>query len=204
MISEIVISPRDPDVLQVPDRPGWLTGVIGVPNATTRPGVIGHFLLVHVGELCSERDRAESEHILRLQPFLANATVTAVPDTLGGVRIEVATIDEVPTVPTVLRVRLRGHAISALRIGNANVGGQGLYLAGSVERRDAYRTGFGLHGIAYQVLGGPNTLAVSLERTPLGGMWTAALGHPFLTDLQRSAWHAGYWGRRSVPVLRPS
>jgi len=55
----------------------------------------GSFLLLSARQPCTERLRAESERILRFQPFLADATVRAFPDDVGGVRIEVESIDEI-------------------------------------------------------------------------------------------------------------
>jgi hypothetical protein len=88
-------------------------------------------------------------------------------------------------------MRVRDGRASQFRFGNGNVGGQGLYLAASVERSLAYRTGFGLHGVANQVLGQPYMLAIVAERAPLGGELSAAFGHAFVTELQRNAWHVG-------------
>jgi len=157
-------------------------------HTTSTQETISRFLLLDIGQVCTERKRAESERILRLQPFLADATVRTVPDDADGVRVFVETIDEIPTV---LDVRFRDRRPSQLRFGNGNVGGQGFYLAATVERGFAYRTGLGVRAAAYQVLGQPNTLALTVARSPLGGELRAALGHAFLTDLQRSAWHVG-------------
>ena len=81
---------------------------------------------------------AESQRILRLQPFLAEATVRAVPDSSGGVRIEVETLDEIPTI---FSMRFRGWNPTALRIGDGNVAGQGLLVAARGEHRLGYRGG---------------------------------------------------------------
>jgi len=188
IVSSIVITPRDPSFLAIPKQLRPLAHGLGLVHTTSRPATIDRFLLLDVGQPCSERQRAESERILRLQPFLADASVSAVPDAAGGVRIDVETIDEIPTV---LDARFRDRRPSELRFGNGNVGGLGLYVAGSVERGFAYRTGFGVHGVAYQVLRQPYTIALVAERAPLGGELTVALGHRFLTDLQRAAWHVG-------------
>ncbi len=187
-ISAIAINPRDPTF---PARPRILQTLVrgaDVLHTTTKAEVIGRFLLLEAGERCTERQRAESERILRLQPFLADATVRAVADGSGGVRIEVETIDEIPTV---LGMRFHGARPSAFRFGNGNVGGQGLYLAASVKQGFAYRTGIGVSGAAYQAFGRPWTLTFAAERAPLGGTLALALGYPFLTDLQRTAWHLG-------------
>ncbi|HEY5646842.1 MAG TPA: hypothetical protein VIS76_12905, partial [Pseudomonadales bacterium] len=150
---------------------------------------------------CTDRQRAESERVLRLQPFLADATVRSVPDGAGGVRIQVETTDELATV---LRMRFHGLEPAAVRMGNGNLAGQGLYVAAGIGWRSAYRTGFAFDGAAYQVLGRPFTLAVSTDRAPLGGALAVEFGHPFLTGLQRSAWHMGYGDAdRYTSFVRP-
>jgi hypothetical protein len=188
IVTSIAITPRDPSFLAVPRELRGLARGVGLLHTTSTRETIGRFLLLAIGQPCTERQRAESERILRLQPFLADATVRVVPDSGGGVQIDVETIDEIPTV---LDMRMRDNHPSLVRFGNGNVGGQGLYLAASVERGLAYRTGLGVHGVANQVLGQPYTLALVAERAPLGGELTAAFGHAFVTDLQRSAWHMG-------------
>jgi hypothetical protein len=189
IVSDIVITPRDPSFLLVPRRLRPLARGVGLHHTTSKPEVIGRFLLLEVGETCTERQRAETERILRFQPFLADASVRAVADTLGGVRIEVQTIDEIPTV---FGMRVREMRPAMLRFGNGNVGGQGLYLAGSVERGFAYRTAGRVDATAYQIFGRPYTLSLVAERATLGGALSVALGHPFFTDLQRTAWHTGF------------
>ena len=186
MVTSIVITPRDPTFLAIPQQLRELARGVGLIHTTSTQSTIDDFLLLDIGEPCTERKRAESERILRLQPFLADATVRAVPEAGGGVRIDVETIDEIPTV---LEMRLRDRWPYQLRFGNGNIGGQGLYVAASVEQGFAYRTGFGVHGVAYRALGRPYTLAFTAERSPLGGELTVALGHAFITDLQRRAWH---------------
>lgn len=140
VVTAINTTPRDPSFVAVPRRLRGLARGVGLIHTTSKEGVILTFLHLEVGHICTERRRAESERILRLQPFLAAATVRAVSDSAGGVRIEVETIDEIPTV---FGMRVRGKLPSALRFGNGNVGGQGLHLAASVERGFAYRTGVG-------------------------------------------------------------
>jgi hypothetical protein len=187
-ISAIVIHPRDPALPSMPLSLQNLARGLDVLHATTKAEVIRRFLLLKAGQRCTERQRAESERILRLQPFLADATVRAVADSSGGIRIEVETVDEIPTV---VGMRFHGVRPSSFRFGNGNVGGQGLYVAASAKRGFAYRTGMGLYGAAYQAFGRPYTLTFAAERAPLGGKATLALAYPFLTDLQRIAWHVG-------------
>ncbi len=201
VVSAIAITPRDPSFLVVSRQLRSVARAVGLHHTTTKAEVISRFLQLEVGARCTERKRAESERILRLQPFLAEATVRARRDTAGGVRIEVETIDEIPTV---FAMQVSDRRPSALRIGNSNVGGQGLYLAANVERGFAYRSGVGVTAIARQSFGRPYTLALVAERAPLGSTLSLALGRPFLTDLQRTAWHVGYRDvNRYVSFVRP-
>ncbi len=188
-VTEIVITPRDPSFLSFPPALRPFARGVGLHHTTSKKEMISGFLLLAAGEPCTERRRAESERILRLQPFLADASVRAVSDSGDGVRIEVETIDEIPTV---FGMRVRDFLPSAIRFGNGNVDGRGLYLAGNVRRGFAYRTGVGVVTTAHQVLGKPYRLSVEAERAPLGSTFSVALGHPFFTDLQRTAWHVGF------------
>ena len=46
-------------------------------HVTTRESVIRRYLALQLGDKCTEVRRAESERILRSQPFIADATVLA-------------------------------------------------------------------------------------------------------------------------------
>jgi len=151
--------------------------------------VVRRFLLLEVGGLCSAVRVAESQRILRLQPFIAEATVRAVPDSLGGVRIEVETLDEIPTI---FSMRFLGWSPAAIRVGDGNLAGHGLHVAARADQGFGYRTGAGLEVIAYQIFDRPHTLAFEAYRAPLGSTLKLAFGHAFFTDLQRGAWHVGY------------
>ncbi|HEX3865397.1 MAG TPA: hypothetical protein VHV78_01550 [Gemmatimonadaceae bacterium] len=188
IVASITVTARDPSLLAAPKRLRPLARWVGLVDVTTTPATITSFLLLAAGQPCTEQQRAESERILRLQPFLAAATVRAVPDDSGRVRIEVETIDEIPTV---IEMRFQDSRPSEVRLGNNNIAGQGLYLAASVERGLGYRDGAGVYAVARQIYGKPYMIAIVAKRAPLGGEFAAALGHAFLTDLQRTAWHVG-------------
>jgi hypothetical protein len=188
-VSAIEVTSEDPTFLKVPRGLGWFARGVGLLHTTSKSEVISSFLLLEVGETCTEIARAESERILRTLPFLADATVRTVPDSTGGVRVEVETIDDIAVV---FRMRTEGLAPSAVRFGNGNVGGQGLSLDVWLERGFSYRTGVGISGVAYQVLSRPYRMELLAERAPLGSALSVAFGHPFLTDLQRTAWHIGW------------
>ena len=60
--------------------------------------MIRRYLALQLGDRCTEVRRAESERILRAQPFLADATVLAYDDGQGGVTLNVTTVDEVSLI----------------------------------------------------------------------------------------------------------
>jgi hypothetical protein len=188
-VSAITVASHDPSFLRVPRQLRPLARALGLEHTSTREGVVRSFLLLEVGGPCSASRVAESQRILRLQPFLAEATVRAVPDSLGGARIEVETLDEIPTI---FSMRFLGWNPAAIRLGDGNVGGQGLLVAARVEHRFGYRSGAGLEVVAYQAFGRPYTLAIETYRAPLGSTLKVAFGHAFFTQLQRNAWHIGY------------
>ena len=67
-------------------------------HMTTREPVIRRFLALQLGDRCTELRRAETERILRSQPFIADASVLAYPDGNGGVTLTVTTVDEVSLI----------------------------------------------------------------------------------------------------------
>jgi hypothetical protein len=189
VVSAMAIAPHGPSFVQVPRQLRPLARGMGLEHPTTKAEVVRGFLLLDEGRPCSATRLAESQRILRLQPFLAEATVRAVPDSAGGVRIEVETLDEIPTI---FSMRFRAWRPAALLFGDGNVGGRALSVAARVEQRLNYRTGVGVQIVAYQAFGRPYTLGFEAYRAPLGNTLRLALGHAFLTDLQRTAWHVGY------------
>ena len=72
-----------------------LRDVVSAIHVTTNPEVIQRFLLLSRGDACDELRRADSERILRAQPFIAEASVRAIPDSDGGVTLLVETSDEI-------------------------------------------------------------------------------------------------------------
>ena len=91
-------------------------------HTTTAPEVVRNFVLLQRGQPCSPLQRYETERILRAQPFLAQADVTAYSDGADGVRIEVVTVDE-PSLVAVVGVRTRAPPVHrlTLEIGRAHV-----------------------------------------------------------------------------------
>jgi hypothetical protein len=145
--------------------------------------------LLREGDACDELRRAESERILRVQPFIAEATVNVVPDSGGGVILDVRTTDELALVAS-LAVGGGAPPLRFIRLGDANVAGEGIYLAGDWRDGRAFRNGFGGRFVDNQLLGRPYNLVAEGHRNPLGDEWEIDALHPFYTDIQRIAWRA--------------
>ncbi|HEX6536612.1 MAG TPA: hypothetical protein VF041_18645 [Gemmatimonadaceae bacterium] len=188
-VTDIVIVPQEPTMVE--KTSGFVPRTVArtlLTYANTKPSVVRSYLLLEEGKRCTELARQETARVLRAQPFIADASVIAYPDTGGGVRVEVRTVDEVPLV---IGGSLGSDGVTAVRLGNSNIAGMGMYGDVSWERGFAYRTGFGAHFEHYHVFQRPYRLNLVAERLPVSHELRAELTHPFFTTLQRNAWHTG-------------
>lgn len=186
-IDEIVIYSSAPTFGRLHSLP-VIGAVTRATHVTTRPDIVRAFLLFREGDACTELARAESERVLRVQPFIADATIVVEP-VPGGVRLAVHTIDETSLVLGA-RVHSDSPYMRTLRFGNSNVGGAGVYMAGEWRDGRALRDGAAIRFTDHQFLGQPYELRLSGSRAPVGGEWNAALSRPFYTGLQRYGWRA--------------
>ena len=171
---------------------------LGLHHQTTSPGLVRRFVSLDPGLRCTEFRRSESERILRAQPFLADASVKT--RRLGdSIRVSVSTVDEVPVI---IGGRLRGANVEAITFGTLNLLGAGLHVESRWENGRTYRDGFGGRIAHQQLFGHPYSIVLDGERHPIGEHFTGSLLHPFYTDLQRIAWHAGYSISKDVARLR--
>lgn len=174
-------------------------------HTTTRTDVVRRLVIQEERRPCDELRRAESERILRAQPFLAEASISTFDDGQGGVVLEVVTVDEISTLldigPT-----MQSPYVNRLRVGTANLGGFAMLAMGEWRAASGpYRDTYGMRVIDYQFLGRPYELSFVGARRPLGSDWTTLASHAFLTDLQRVAWRAATGARNEyVPLLRPN
>jgi hypothetical protein len=171
---------------------------LGLHHHTTNVGVVRRFVSLDPQRPCTEFRRAESERILRAQPYIADATVTTVRSG-DSVHVNVATVDEVPVVGG---ARLRQGKIAAASLGTMNFMGTGMHVEGRWETARAQRQGFGGRIAHPQLLGRPYSLILDGFRRPIGEYYLVSMQHPFYTDLQRIAWHAGYATSKGFAFLR--
>ncbi len=156
-------------------------------HVTTREAVLLRYLALQLGDRCTEVRRAESERILRAQPFIADATVLAYADGSGGVILNVTTVDEVSLILGVGLTAKSPH-LHALRLGEDNLLGSAIHADAQWKKATNFRDIYAGKVIDYQFLGRPYQLRAEGGRRELGRDWATELSHPFLTDLQRFSW----------------
>jgi hypothetical protein len=164
------------------------SGFAGMRGAPTRPEVVRAYLRLAEGTPCTELDRSESERLLRAQHFISSATVRAVPDGPGQVRIVVETVDEIPAL---VGGSFQGTKFESLLLGTQNLDGRGITLELSEQQGFGYRTGFGGDFVKYGAFGGPLTLAAGGELDPQGDALRFEFSKPFLTEEQSNGFHIG-------------
>lgn len=189
IISRIEVTARPPFEVKGSGFQRRLARQLTDLHATTNPSVITRFLALKPGMACNELRRAESERILRAQPYLADATITSFQDDAGGVYLSVVTVDEVSLV-------IGGGGSGAtpylrsLRFGDENLMGEAMSAVAQWRYSENFRDNFSARVIDYQFLGRPYHLLLEGARNELGGHWGMELSHPFLTDLQRVSWRS--------------
>ena len=187
-VREIVVAAAAPTVARI-DKVPVIGPLARSTHVTTRTEVLRGYLLLEVGKPCTELARAESERVLRAQPFIADADIAVIPVD-SGVRVEVRTIDEASLVFG-SSVRAAEPFLRSLRLGNSNLAGMGIHLRGEWREGRGARDGGAITFADHLFLGRPHLLNLHVERAPLGGEWQAHLTRPFFTGLQREAWRAG-------------
>ncbi len=197
LVSRVVIDAERPPFSGAAGKWRAAARAVGLHHATTAPEVIAAFLSLVPGRACTEFRRAESERVLRAQPFLSDATVRLEPDTGGTVAVLVHTTDEVPVL---VSARFRGLMPETFSVGNENIAGQALRAEARVERGRSYRTAYGGRVERDVMFGHPFRIVLEADRYQMGQRVGAELEHPLFTNLQRVSWHSGF--SRSDDYLR--
>ena len=202
-ISDIIVLTQPPYTSRLPGDLEIFRRIVRKLHTNTRDIVIRRYLLLNVGDPCDEVRRAESERIMRAQPFLVDARVLAFADGHGGVRLEVTTRDEFSLLvePT---VALKSPNLRALRLGESNFGGNAMYAAANWRDGGAYRDEFGIRFEDYQFLGERNVFRLHINRLSQGHDFAFEALRPYVTDLQHVAWRAKVGGTRNYEdLVRP-
>lgn len=201
-ISEITIETLPPSYGGLFRRSPALGRLARSLHMTTDPRLIENLLLFRRGERCSPLLRRETERLLRAQPYLADATVTAYRDG-ESIRVEVVTIDE-PSVIGSVGVSSNSPVLRALKAGSANMGGLGMSAAAGWKDGGLYRDIWQARYSNYQLFSAPVQMHVTAIRRDLGYDVTGQVTYPFFTDLQPRAWRvAGGASEDLIPFHSP-
>jgi len=200
-ISDIVIITQPPFNERLPQDLEWVRRTVRRMHVNTQDEVVRRFLLLKPGDPCNQIKRAESERILRAQPYLVDARIRVYDDEQGGVRLEVETRDDFSLV-FAPRVRTESPLFRGLRLGEMNLGGSATMAA--VEWRDglAYNDVLGVRYTDYQFAGGRNELRLEGRRDLFGQRMNLEVVRPYYTDLQRFAWVGAVGGTREPFILQ--
>lgn len=163
--------------------------VVRETHVVTRDDVVRRYLLLHVGDRCVELRRAESERILRAQPFLADASIEVIANGRGGVDLDVTTIDEASMIVST-SVGSDAPAVRSAKVGSSNLAGLGILASASWGYDRYFDDRMDLRMSDFQFAGRPYVMSFALRREPLGRDDRFEVTLPFRTDLQRVAWRA--------------
>jgi hypothetical protein len=190
MITDVVVHTLPPTYGGVFSQTPWLNRLATTLHMTTAARVVENLVLLRKGEECSILLRRETERLLRAQPFLADASVTAYPDGPGSVRVEVITIDE-PSLMGSIGVSSNTPYLNSLKAGNSNIGGRGVSALAGWEDGGFYRDTWQAEYSNVQLFSKPVQMHLRGIRRDHGYDLTGLVTYPFFTDLQRYAWRAG-------------
>lgn len=202
-ISDIIIITQPPYTAKLPGDLEILRTLVRRLHSTTRDNVVRRYMLLSAGDKCDEVRRAESERILRAQPFLVDARISVFSEVDDEVRLVVETRDEFSLV-TQMNVGLASPVVRGFGIGESNLAGAAVYAAAQWKDGAAYRDFYNLRLEHYQFAGERNVLRLHATQLPQGRDFALELQRPYLTDLQHLAWRGKIGGTRSYdPLMRP-
>jgi hypothetical protein len=203
LISEVVVQTLPPSYGGLFSRSRLLHRVATTLHTTSTPGLVENLVLLRKGEPCSILLRRETERLLRAQPYLADASVTAYADGPDAVRIEVVTIDE-PAVLGSIGMSGKDPWLRGLSAGSANLRGRGVSALEGWKDGGFYRDTWQARYSNFQLFSQPVQMHLTAIRRDHGYDATGLVAYPFFTDLQRRAWRvAGSTGEVLIPFQSP-
>ena len=188
-VSLVTVDRGEPVVIE--RSVGWARPFLrfALGGAPTRKSAVAPFLLIEQGQQCTEMLLAESERVLRQQPYLADARAAVVPDSNGTVHVVFSTTDDIRPI---LGLGVKNGGATRIRIGSRNFAGAGVAAAVQWQQGFAFRDGFSLKFTHYHTFGMPWLFDTQLERSPLGEIGSASLSRPLYSQLQSIAWSASF------------
>jgi hypothetical protein len=203
MITAVVVQTLPPSYGGLFSRSPALGRLVSSLHSTTAERPVRNLVLLRPGERCSILLRRETERLLRAQPFIADASVTAYPDGPDAVRVEVVTVDE-PSVIGSLGVSGKDPWLRALKVGSANLRGLGVSALAGWRDGGFYRDTWQARYSNFQLFSQPVQMHLTAIRRDHGYEATAQVAYPFFTDLQPRAWRlAGGASEDLIPFRSP-
>ena len=186
-VSVVTVDRAEP--VMVERSAGWARPILrfALSGAPTRESAVAPFLLIEQGQACTEELLAESERVLRQQPYLADARAAVVADSGGTVQVHFSTTDDIRPI---LGLGVKDNKPTRFKIGSGNVAGYGMLASVQWQQGFAFRDGFGAKYTNYHTFGRPVLFDTQLERSPLGEILSASLSRPLYSQLQNLAWSA--------------
>ena len=185
-IDSIAIDAQDPTRVGLRRVP-VVGDVVRKTHVVTRHDVVRGYLLLHPGDRCERLRLAESERLLRAQPFLADASIDVLPNLRGGVTLLVHTIDEASLILSG-SVNNETPQLRSVKVGSTNLAGLGVATSFGWRHDPVFEDRLQLRLSDYQFAGQPYVLNLSSIRDAFARDERAEMTLPFRTDLQRIAW----------------
>lgn len=155
----------------------------------TRPTVVRRELRFAEGEPCDPRRFRETARVLRNQPYVLDAVVTA-SDAGDSVDVLVRTRDEFALGGSIRLDAGGTRQLKGFRITENNFFGQGML----TELRYDYlgrHAGIVLDVLDRQLLGGRSSAEVTGGRSSVGPVWEASWRRTFDSEYDRAGWQTG-------------
>lgn len=164
----------------------------------TRPRTVLGELRFRPGDLCDPGQLAESERILRAQPYIRSAAIVTTPATGDSIDVEVTTRDEWSLGGSVRFDTESGKGIKAARITESNFLGRGVF---GQLRYDYFGRRAGLVvEVAQPEVFKHSDAGFVVGRTSVGPVGELSLRRAFESEYDRFAWRtAARW--RQEPFL---
>lgn len=187
----------------VTDKFGRLGAFVNASARTLQPetnrNVVANFVQLHAGDVCVEQRRADSERVLRLQPFISDAVIRVEHVTAETVRVHVETIDE-------YSVFIAGWGITGVPVGfefgSTNLFRGARALAGTLEYGRGGNVGGGIKYADYQLFGKPLVFRTNVASRPLARYGGISVVRPFVTGYRETSWQLGTSYSRGYVTFR--
>ncbi len=169
--------------------PSWVRRLADALSWRTREHVARADLVFAEGDRCDARRLADTERLLRAQPYLRSATVVTTPAPGGQVDVEIQTRDDWSLGADLSIVAHRPNALRSARLTETNLFGQGV--TGQVRYDNRGRRPGAVLDLVHRHVLGRNYVELNAGRTSVGPVAEIEAYHPFDSEFDRVGWLTG-------------